>query len=123
MHTSPTPVIARHESLDTSEKQSPFVLSRITRTLSAISFSLLCLSAQAQTQQSGQIKIPIGTQNQTANIQLPTKHLSSDSVKQQFGEPVTIHPTIGNPPITRWDYPNFSVYFEYDHVIHAVKKP
>jgi hypothetical protein len=27
---------------------------------------------------------------------------------------------VGAPPITRWDYPNFSVFFEGDRVIHAV---
>ena len=26
------------------------------------------------------------------------------------------------PPITRWDYPAFSVYFEHDRVIHAVAR-
>ena len=25
-----------------------------------------------------------------------------------------------HPPITRWDYEGFSVYFEHQHVIHAV---
>jgi len=30
------------------------------------------------------------------------------------------HPTVGKPPITRWDYPSFSVFFEHDRVIHAV---
>ena len=25
-----------------------------------------------------------------------------------------------NPPITRWAYPTFSVYFEHDHVVDAV---
>ena len=25
-----------------------------------------------------------------------------------------------NPPITRWDYAGFSVYFEYNHVVDAV---
>ena len=24
------------------------------------------------------------------------------------------------PPITRWDYPTFSVYFEHEHVVDAV---
>ena len=27
---------------------------------------------------------------------------------------------VGEPPITRWIYPAFSVYFEHDHVVHAV---
>ena len=29
-------------------------------------------------------------------------------------------PALGNPPITRWDYPQFSVYFENDRVLHTV---
>ncbi len=29
-------------------------------------------------------------------------------------------PRWAQPPITRWDYDAFSVYFENDHVIHAV---
>jgi hypothetical protein len=27
---------------------------------------------------------------------------------------------VGQPPITRWVFPTFVVYFEYQHVIHAV---
>ena len=29
---------------------------------------------------------------------------------------------VGEPPITRWEYRNMIVYFEYDRVIHAVMK-
>jgi hypothetical protein len=39
------------------------------------------------------------------------------TVEKQFGAPATRHPTVGKPPITRWDYPNFSVFFEGDRVI------
>ena len=42
------------------------------------------------------------------------------TVERKFGAPVTRHPTVGAPPITRWDYPAFSVFFERDRVIHAV---
>jgi hypothetical protein len=42
------------------------------------------------------------------------------TVEQKFGAPVTRHPTVGAPPITRWDYAGFSVFFERDRVIHAV---
>ena len=31
-----------------------------------------------------------------------------------------LYATVGQPPITRWDYPHFSVFFEKDRVIHAV---
>jgi len=41
-------------------------------------------------------------------------------VEKQFGPPTTRHPTVGKPPITRWDYPNFSVFFEGDRVIDSV---
>ncbi len=27
---------------------------------------------------------------------------------------------VGEPPITRWDYPRFSVFFEYDTVLDTV---
>ena len=35
--------------------------------------------------------------------------------------PTTEHPSVGNPPITRWDYREFSVYFEHTHVINSVR--
>jgi hypothetical protein len=42
------------------------------------------------------------------------------TVEKKFGAPVTRHPTVGAPPITRWDYAGFSVFFERDRVIDAV---
>lgn len=50
----------------------------------------------------------------------PTRGSSMSSVESKFGAPSTKHEAVGRPPITRWDYPGFSVFFEYDHVIHAV---
>jgi hypothetical protein len=29
---------------------------------------------------------------------------------------------VGAPPITRWDYADFSVFFEHNLVIHAVAR-
>jgi hypothetical protein len=42
------------------------------------------------------------------------------SVEHQYGAPSTRYAAVGNPPITRWDYPSMVVYFENDRVIHAV---
>jgi hypothetical protein len=42
------------------------------------------------------------------------------AVQSRYGEPVTRHAAVGLPPITRWDYAQFAVYFENDHVLHAV---
>jgi hypothetical protein len=41
-------------------------------------------------------------------------------VRQQYGNPVTEHPAVGEPPITRWDYAGYSVFFEHDLVLHSV---
>ena len=51
---------------------------------------------------------------------LPRAGMSMDQVRARFGEPQTVVPAVGKPPITRWVYPDFTVYFEYDKVIHAV---
>jgi len=50
----------------------------------------------------------------------PNRGSSMAAVQGRFGEPTQRHATVGNPPITRWDYPQFSVYFENDRVLHSV---
>ena len=54
--------------------------------------------------------------------QRPKSGMTMDNVEKSFGEPAQKHAAVGQPPITRWDYPAFSVYFEHDRVIHAVAK-
>ncbi len=58
---------------------------------------------------------------------LPRKGMSMSAVQQAYGTPVSKHEPVGGsssvrPPITRWDYVGYSVFFEHDHVIHAVAK-
>lgn len=59
---------------------------------------------------------------------LPSRGSLMHSVEAEYGAPATKHapvPAIGtkqNPPITRWDYPQFSVFFEHNHVVHAVSQ-
>ncbi len=53
---------------------------------------------------------------------VPKRGASMTQVTSQYGAPVNKHAAVGKPPITRWDYPAFSVYFEYTHVIDAVLK-
>ncbi|SHL78149.1 phosphodiesterase [Phytopseudomonas punonensis] len=76
---------------------------------------LLPLAAQADT-----LKIPIGQQGADLT-NLPEKGQSKLSVLERFGLADEEHPAVGKPPITRWDYREFSVYFEYDHVIDSVR--
>ncbi|NNF40504.1 MAG: hypothetical protein HKN64_03930 [Woeseiaceae bacterium] len=52
----------------------------------------------------------------------PTRGMSQNSVQSRFGSPVTVRAAVGDPPITRWEYKDFVVFFEHDRVIHAVTK-
>jgi hypothetical protein len=63
----------------------------------------------------------IDTDAQTASDR-PKSGTTMDSVEKAYGMPAERHEAVGQPPITRWDYPTFSVYFEHDRVIHAVAK-
>lgn len=57
----------------------------------------------------------------------PKPGMSMTAVESTYGSPSQRHAAVGGavaqqPPITRWDYPSFSVYFENDRVIHAVAR-
>ena len=51
----------------------------------------------------------------------PRNGITMAEVEQVSGTPKAKHDAVGQPPITRWDYDGFSVYFEYDRVLHTVQ--
>ncbi|MEJ2516012.1 MAG: hypothetical protein P8080_13545 [Gammaproteobacteria bacterium] len=53
---------------------------------------------------------------------LPDRGTTMSQVQARYGAPVTKVPAVGDPPISRWEYPDFVVYFEYSHVVHSVEK-
>lgn len=53
-------------------------------------------------------------------LELPHKGMTMDQVERRFGTPTSKKAPVGEPPITRWVYPDYTVYFEYQYVIHAV---
>lgn len=65
--------------------------------------------------------LPVGSQSKPA-LPLPKKGLSKQAVQSAYGTPSHTTAAVGTPPISRFEYPDFTVYFEYDHVIHAVAK-
>lgn len=94
----------------------------ISMLLLAMSFKTLAdVPTETQTQIE-EIIIPLSSKNIKANQNVPVRGTFMQSVKQKYGEPQKIHPTKGQPPITRWDYPTFSVYFESSSVIHTVNR-
>ncbi len=58
--------------------------------------------------------------NSEEGIPRPHRGMTMDQVRQRYGEPVVEYPRVGEPPITRWEYANYSVFFEYQHVLTAV---
>lgn len=56
----------------------------------------------------------------SSNIKRPSRTQSKNTVVNEFGNPLKQHKPKGKPPIERWDYPDFSVYFESNYVIHSV---
>ncbi len=54
------------------------------------------------------------------SVTLPGRGMTMDQVEARFGPPRERLPSVGDPPITRWVYDDFTVYFEYEYVINAV---
>jgi hypothetical protein len=52
----------------------------------------------------------------------PARGMTMTTVERRWGEPISRSAAVGQPPITRWEYPDFVVFFEYRHVIHAVAR-
>ena len=83
--------------------------------------TLLCLGILSTTTvQADVLRIPISQQG-SASIKMPTHGDKQAQVIQQFGEPSKRHASVGQPPISRWDYPGFSVYFEHSTVVNSVQ--
>jgi len=50
----------------------------------------------------------------------PARGATMAQVEARFGMPVRKYAAVGDPPITRWDYPGFSVFFEHNLTLHSV---
>ena len=58
--------------------------------------------------------------NNAQHLPRPERFMSMDQVRERFGEPANALPWVGDPPITRWVYERYTVYFEHDRVINSV---
>jgi len=62
---------------------------------------------------------------QEQSMNMPQRGMTMAQVERQYGAPVRKLDTRGgdspkHPPIHRWEYSNYIVYFERNHVIHSV---
>jgi hypothetical protein len=66
------------------------------------------------------IAIDNGIAVKQSDVATPTRGMTMDQVAGKFGAPANKVPAVGQPPISRWEYPGFVVFFEHEHVIHSV---
>lgn len=96
---------------------------RQTRTrlisLTAATLTLLAFGSLAE-----EVRIPLGQQNATPEwrTQQPARGATKAQIEAQYGAPDSRNGPTGDPPIYYWEYSDFTVYFEGEHVIHAVSK-
>jgi hypothetical protein len=57
---------------------------------------------------------------QSERMQLPVNGESKADISTKFGSPAKKIAAVGDPPISRWDYAEYSVYFEHDLVLFTV---
>ncbi len=53
-------------------------------------------------------------------VEMPARGMTMEKVEDLFGAPLERQPPVGDPPITRWIYPDFVVVFEHQWVINSV---
>lgn len=95
-------------------------MKTLTAVISASVFSAgLAFGVITNTAQADEVKVPVSEQG--ANVNTPRKGISKAQVRKSFGEPAERRGPVGQPPISQWVYGDFTVYFEYDHVIHSVR--
>lgn len=85
--------------------------------ISASGTAAASLSALAETS-----AVPVGQQGQSG-VQTPVRGLNKSQVAARYGEPQSRKSPVGDPPISRWVYGDYTVYFEHDYVIHSVRHP
>ena len=66
------------------------------------------------------ISVDSGIAVKESDIATPARGMTMEQVASKFGAPATKVPAVGKPPISRWEYAGFVVYFEAEHVIHSV---
>jgi hypothetical protein len=102
-----------------------------TLLMAALGLSAVCAAANADNLSMPQtaeeattvtMSVPAAAPSMPA---LPSKGQTMAEVSKKFGQPRIRHAAVGGgqpkqPPITRWDYGDFSVFFEHSHVIDAV---
>ncbi len=85
-----------------------------------LSIALLAMTLFSPLAASADVLNIDGNRNVVQSSSAPTRGMSQEQVLSRFGEPNSKKSAVGDPPISRWDYNGFSVYFEYNTVLHSL---
>jgi hypothetical protein len=85
----------------------------------AVAATLACVAVTAE---ADELLIETIQAEQQGQAERPRRGMSMERVREAYGTPESRQPAVGEPPITRWQYGSFTVYFEHDRVIHAVAR-
>ena len=58
--------------------------------------------------------------NNAEGLPRPVRGMSMERVAERYGEPVQRIPAVGIPPISRWVYDGYTVYFEDQFALTSV---
>jgi hypothetical protein len=86
------------------------------------SLPILLLASVFATAQAETLLIDSVQQSAASRSERPASGLTKAEVEARFGAPNRMVAAIGDPPISRWEYADFTVYFEFERVIHAVPR-
>ena len=86
-------------------------------------YSLIAAAMFSLTSASADTLLIDGVSRSSATVSArPNRGMDMQTVQSTWGAPDSKRSPVGEPPIARWEYPDFVVYFEYTHVIHSVTK-
>lgn len=86
---------------------------RLTITATVLTFALMSAPAGAD-------ELDMRDTQALNDPSAPQRGMTMQRVAEGWGEPQRRIGAVGEPPITRWQYEGFTVYFEHDRVIHTV---
>jgi hypothetical protein len=81
--------------------------------------AVACVGMALATAQAQNLQMT-GASEAASRAGVPPRGISMAQVEQRYGAPAERLAAVGQPPITRWVYPSFVVFFEGSTVIHAV---
>jgi hypothetical protein len=94
---------------------------------SHISLIAILLAAGSSVASGDEVQMPPAAPDDTVaqpalQMEVPLRGMSMQLVENRFGAPLEKIPAVGQPPISRWVYADYTVYFEHQYVIHTVLK-